>query len=65
MLRSPHLLRDELKTLLNVLLEVGQAVFEQRLFLLRELTEAVDLLHTVGLERDKKIRVTTIRDDYG
>ena len=64
MLRSPHLLRDELKTLLNVLLEVGQAVFEQRLFLLRELTEAVDLLHTVGLERDKKIRVTTIRDDY-
>ena len=65
MLRSPHLLRDELETLLNVLLEVGQAVFEQRLLLLRELTEAVDLLHTVGLERDKKIRVTTIRDDYG
>ena len=64
MLRSPHLLRDELETLLNVLLEVGQAVFEQRLLLLRELTEAVDLLHTVGLERDKKIRVTTIRDDY-
>ena len=64
MLRSPHLLRDELETLLNVLLEVGQAVFKQRLLLLRELTEAVDLLHTVGLERDKKIRVTTIRDDY-
>ena len=46
---SPLSLRDELDTLLNVLLEFGNASSEELLLLSAERAEVVDLLNTVGL----------------